>query len=428
MSLFKVAPKIQIKKKRSRHLKHRRTLWDFIRPRKSGVITGAADNDPSGIVTYTQTGAVAGLGLLWTVLFSLPMLVVVEEMSTRVGIVTKRGLNKIISAKFGFASAVFTALIVAVCNTLTIGANLAFMSQIASIFSGIPAQYWVGLFGLILLFILLKKGYAIISRYLLFITPIFLLYIISAFMVPDIPWANVVVNTVVPRLNLSDFSVIMLALGVFGTTVSPYLIFWQTTEEIEEKKKVKDIDEESAGVVSGMFFTQTVFFFIVLVAALVLHGQVGEVETAEQAALALKPLAGNISFFIFSIGIMASGLLAVPVLTASTAYTVADTFNWKEGLDKKQIHASGFYTIIILAMIAGIGIALSGFSPVMMLVYSQVLNGVLVPILLVYLILIANDKKIMGQHRNSFLANLISWVTVLVMGSLTLLMIWSWFK
>ncbi len=418
-------------KHKYRGKKRRRNFWNYFVPRKSGIITGAADNDPSGIVTYTQAGAVSGFSLLWLMVLSLPMLISVEEMSARVGVVAKKGLNKLIAQKFGIKWAGFTALIVLVCNVLTIAADIAGMGEVAATLTGINSIWYVLFFGLIFLYILISKGYRALSRFLLIITPIFLLYVVSAFLV-DVPWKEVVISTFVPSLNfLKSSDLILIAVGVMGTTISPYLIFWQTTEEIEERKTVDELDDETAGVVSGMFFCQIIFYFIIVAAAAVFFGQNKLLDSPGEAALALRPLAGDLAFLLFSVGIVGSGFLSVPVLAASTAYVVADTYSWKEGLEKKAWEAQGFYGVILLSIVGGVAIALSGIDAITMLFLTQVLNGMLVPILLVFLILITSDEKIMGKYKNSPTVRWIGWITFSIMVLFDLVLFWdlakAWF-
>jgi Mn2+/Fe2+ NRAMP family transporter len=404
--------------------KRRRSVFDYFRIRKAGIITGSADNDPSGIVTYTQAGAVAGTGLLWTMLAALPFLAVIEEMSARVGVVAKRGLNRVIAEKFGLRWATFAAMIVLICNIATISADLAGMSEVAYLISGVDKVYWVLLFGLVLLWLLLSKGYKIVSRYLLFITPIFLLYIISSFMV-DAHWVSALRDTVVPNLQFLTKDKALLAVAIIGTTVSPYLIFWQTTEEIEDHKTVKDLDDETAGTISGMFWCQIITFFIIVSAAAVFFGQNKMIESAYEAAASLRPLAGDSAFLLFSIGILGSGALAIPVLAASTAYTVSDTFKWGGSLEKEQWKAQGFYGIILLSMVIGTALAASNLNAIYIMVLSQALNGFLIPFLVFFLLRVSNDKKIMGEYTNRFWSNFIGWISFAFFIFFDLVLVWQ---
>lgn len=406
--------------------KRRRHIRDYFHIAKDGIITGAADNDPAGVVTYTQVGATVGFSQLWLMLLSLPLLTAVEEMSARVGVVTKHGLNAIISKYFGYRLALGVALIVVIANVATIGADIAGMAEVMGIFFKINFVYFILPLALILISLLLAENYQKMSRLFFILTPLFLLYVAAGFLThPD--WYQVIINTVVPKLKF-DISYLALAVGLLGTTISPYLLFWQTTEEVEDRKTVKDLKDERVGVFWGMFYSHFVFYFIIVAAAAVLFGKIGSIETASQAALALKPVAGELAFFFFALAILISGFLAVPVLAATTAYVTADTFHWKEGLDKKLFQARGFYAVLIGALIFGGLLVGLGVNPVKMLVYSQILNGFLMPILLIILLKVTSNSQIMGKYTNGFWAKLFGWLGVLVFVVLDLLLIWQWIK
>lgn len=407
-------------------VKKRRSILDFFWKSKRGIIAGAADNDPAGIVTYTQTGAIAGYNLLWLVPLSLPLLVAVEEMSARIGIVTKKGINQIIIENFGLFWAWFTTIIIVICNTLTIGADIAAMADVTNILTGIPSVVFALLFGALFLFVLYKKGYAVISRWLFILTPVFLAYIVSAFLF-DVPWGQALRDTFIPRLSVINIDLAMVALGFLGTTITPFLVFWETTQEIEERKDLSHLGRERIGVTTGMFFTQFVTFFIVVAAAVAFSGGGHLITTARDAAVALKPL-GVVSFLLFSLGILGSGLIAIPVLASSTGYTFAETMQWSRGLNKSFPKAKGFYMIIFLSIIIGVIISLSGFNAILMLLYSQVLNGILMPILLVFLLLITNNKKIMGTNKNKFWSNFFGIFAVAINILFITIMVWGWIK
>ena len=403
--------------------KKRRSIKDFFLRSKRGVITGAADNDPSGIVTYTQTGAIAGFRLLWLCLIAVPILTVIEEMSARIGIVTKRGVNQVVIENYGRVWAYSVALIVLVCNTFTIGADIAAMADVAASLTSLPGFFYVILLGGIFFLLLWKKGYKAISSYLFVLTAFFILYIASALLL-DVPWGNALRHTFMPSL---DLSLSFIAVAFLGTTLSPYLIFWEANQEIEEKKKVEDLKKESIGQAVGMFFSQFIAFFIVVAAATVFAGNNHELSSAKEVAFALKPL-GNSSFLLYSLGILGAGLLAIPVLSASTGYTIAETFGWSRSLDKKVSQARGFYVVMITSLFIGVLIALFRFNPVLMLLYSQVLNGLLMPVLIILLLKITNNPKIMGQYTNKFWTNFIGIIALVVTIGFDLMMIWDWIR
>lgn len=407
-------------------IKRRRSIFDFFWKSKRGIITGAADNDPSGIVTYTQTGALAGYNLLWLAPLAIPLLVVVEEMSARIGIITRKGINRVVIENFGLAWAWLATIIILICNTITIGADIAAMADIANILTGLPMVIFSIFFGLVFAFILYKKGYATVSRWLFIITPVFLLYIVSAFLF-DVPWGQVLRDTFLPTMTSFNTDFALVAVGFLGTTITPFLVFWETTQEIEERRDERHLEREKVGVTTGMIFTQLVTFFIVVAAAAAFAGQNHLIETARDAALALKPL-GTLSFLFFSLGILGSGLIAVPVLASTTGYTLSETFNWERGLSKSFPKARGFYLIIFISIIIGVIISISGYNPMLMLLYSQVLNGILMPILLVFLMIICNSRKIMGKYTNKFWTNFFGIVAIIINVLFVVLMFINWFK
>lgn len=395
--------------------KRRRHIKDYFTLAKDGVITGAADNDPSGIVTYTQVGALTRLSQLWLLFLTVPMLIVVEEMSARVGVVTKKGLNRVIEDHYGRSIALLAMALVITCNTATLGADMAGMAAVLELFTGINYLLLLVPIGVIILYVLIRQNYDKVSRLLFLISPILLVYVLTVLMArPN--WAQIIKATLIPSARFST-TFFMAAVALFGTTISAYLLFWQTTEEVEDKKTVRDLKDESLGVRMGMIYAHVIFYFIVLTGAIVLFGKVGGVEswTAADAAQALKPLAGELSYVLFSIGILGSGFLAVPVLALTTAYVVRDTLRWREDLGEKFSQARGFYIVIALSLAAGALLSLLGIKPMAMIFYSQILQGILTPILLIFLVLISNNPKVMGKHTNGFWTNLIGWATVIVM-------------
>lgn len=404
----------------------RRSILDFFWRSKRGVITGAADNDPAGIVTYTQTGAIAGFKLLWMALLVWPLLIAVEEMSARIGVVAKKGINQVIIENYGKFWAYLATLIVLVCNTFTIGADIAAMADVAYLLTGINSIIFVVILGGLFFYLLWKNGYRAVSRYLFLITPIFILYIASALFL-DVPWGQALRDTFIPPFGSFNSSLIFIAVAFIGTTLSPYLIYWETTQEIEERKTVDELKNESKGTAAGMFFSQFITYFIVVAAAAAFADSYHEFNSAKEAALALKPL-GNLSFLFFSLGILGAGLLGIPVLSASTGYTVSETFGWKKGLDKKFNEAKGFYLVMSLSLAVGLVIALFGFNPILALIYSQVLNGVLMPILILLLLLITNNKKIMKSYTNKIFTNFFGILALLVTLGFDIMLLIDWLR
>jgi Mn2+/Fe2+ NRAMP family transporter len=410
------------------HHKRRRHIRDYFVLAKDGVITGAADDDPSGIVTYIQVGALTKFSQLWLIFLTLPMLIVVEDMSARVGVITKKGLNLVIEEHYGRLWAWFAMVLVVICNTATLGADMAGMAAVIEMFTGIPFLWFLLPIGLIILALLIREGYALVSRVLFIISPILLVYIVNVLLTKP-NWSQIAGATVIPTIHLNA-TFLSAAVALFGTTISAYLLFWQTNEEIEEGKTIEDLKDETLGVRFGMVFASLVFYFIILAGAIVLYGHVGlnvNNWSAADIAMALKPLAGKLSYLLFSIGILGSGIVAVPVLALTTAYVVRDTLKWNEGMDDKLSKARGFYLVIGLSLAVGALLSLIGIKPMAMLFYSQVLQGVLTPILLIFLILTSNNKRVMGEHTNGFWANFIGWATVVVMLVLSAAMFWQLF-
>lgn len=393
-------------------IKKRRGLGHHFGISKDGVITGAADNDPAGIATYLQVGATTGFSLLWLIPLITPLVIAVEEMSARIGVVTKKGLAKVIREQYGASWAYLAALIVLVCNVATITANIAAMSEILAEFTGGSWLWFVLPIAVILLTILIGRGYAVLSRYLIFATVVLLLYIVTGVMLkPDM--SDIVTGIFQPVLAL-DHIFLLAAVAFIGTTISPYLIFWQATSEVEDNKKVKDMQKESLGVAAGFIFANLVAFFIVITAAMTFSG--GElIPTTTQAALALKPLLGQWAFLFFAIGILGSGFLGIPVLASSTAYVGAEVMKMPEGLSKTVKQAPGFYIILIASLLGAGLLAFTSIPPMLLLLYSQVLNGILTPILIVLLLLISNNKAVMKNHTNGIWSNALGGASVILM-------------
>jgi len=406
----------------------RRNISDFFSSKKDGIISGAADNDPSGIVTYLQVGATTGLSMVWLLAISTPMLIVVEEMSARVAAVTKKGLGQVLAEKYGIKLALFMVLFTMMANIATIGADIAGMGDIlAAWFKMEDYQLlFVILMGLICTLFLLRGRYQSITRYLYLLTPVFLAYVVAVFIVgPD--WKQVIHDIVLPHTRFNA-SYVALAVGMLGTTITPFVIFWETTEDVEQKLKIGDIPKSKSGIRFGMIYSNITAMFMIVLSSVVLGVNGGSIETLRQASEVLQPLVGNFAFALFSIGVLGAGFLALPVLASSTAYMLADVFRWKSGLDKQQIDAPSFYSVILLAMIFGVVINIFGISPIQMLVWSQIFVGLVVPFLVLVLTNISNDKKVMGEHVNSWKANTVAYLTIVVLFLADILLVFDWIK
>jgi NRAMP (natural resistance-associated macrophage protein)-like metal ion transporter len=412
-------------------------LKKFLRILGPGFITGASDDDPSGIATYSQTGAQFGYSQSWTSLFSFPFMTVIQEICGRIGMVTGEGLSAVIKIHYAKPVLYVAVLLLLVANTINVGADLGAMASSGQLLLGIPFWIWLLVITSITLGLQIIFPYPTYARFLKFLTFSLFAYILTAFVVQQ-DWTKITVSTLVPSFSLSrDYLLNIVA--ILGTTISPYLFFWQSDEEVEEEidhHKIRamgkgtpkvskyDIRSMRLDTVIGMLFSNLVMFFIIVTTASTLgaHG-ITNIGTADQAAQALRPLAGNFAFLLFAAGIIGTGLLAVPVLAGSASYAVGEAFNWKVGLNKRFNQAPAFYGVIILATIVGLAVNFTPIKPFQLLYYTAVFNGLAAPPLMVLLMLISNNKKIMGEHTNSWFSNSMGWGITVVMGvaGLTLL-------
>ncbi len=399
-----------------------RRIRSYIRFLGPGIITGAADDDPSGITTYSIVGASTGYNLLWLSLYTIPMAVAVQVMSARIGLVTKQGLAKIIKEHYGLLIILASAFVVLASNIVTIAADLAgSAAAINLLVPRIKIGYLVPAVAILTAVSEVFISYKMLERYLKWVLLVLLSYVFAGFLShPN--WATALYHTIFPRL-VFDKTQLTAAVAFLGTTISPYLFFWQTSQEVEELKAEK-LNYVTRGkmrarvneVNLGFIYSNTLTFFIVLTTAATLHREgITNIQTAAQAARALRPLAGNVSELLFTIGLVASGLLAIPVLAASNAYVVAELFGWNEGLSKKVSNAPRYYLTIVISIIVGIAIDYVNINPFQAMYYSQVFVGILTPVLVIVIMLVSNNKKIMGDHVNGLLANLFGAVTILAM-------------
>ncbi len=397
-----------------------------------GFITGASDDDPSGIGTYSQTGAQFGYSQLWLAFFSIPFMVAVQEMCGRIGLVTGEGLSSVMRRKFPLPILYAAVLLLFLANTINIGADLGAMAASAQLL--LPVPFTLLLLGMtsVTLFLEIMIPYKIYAGYLKYLTLSLFSYIIVAFFVNQ-PWDVVVMSTLVPSFSFGK-EYLMNIVAFLGTTISPYLFFWQTSEEVEEKlshKKLSilpwgwglksvhksDLTRMRIDTVIGMVFSNIVAFFIMVTAASTLgFAGITEIESAAQAAEALRPLAGDFAFLLFTVGVIGTGLLAVPVLAGASSYAIAELFHWHEGLSLTFRQAKGFYVIIILSTVGGVLVNFIGIPPFRMLYYTAIFNGIAAPILLVMILLIANDRKIMGNYVNSKWSNIFGGIITVLMG------------
>lgn len=405
-------------------------LKKFLKDFGPGFITGASDDDPSGIATYSQTGAQFGYSQLWTSLFSLPFMVVIQEMCGRIGMVTGRGIAAVIRKNYGKTVLYFCVFLLLFANTINIGADLGAMAASAQLLLGVPFVFWlvgITLFSILMQIMIPYKTY---QRFLKYAGLTLLAYVVAALVIKQ-DWSAAFHATLIPHITWNK-AYILNIVALLGTTISPYMFFWQADEEVEEEIEFKKLHVMGQGkpkvnkkdIVSlrwdtfiGMLFSNIITFFIIVTAASTLNANgIFNVATANEAAEALRPFAGNFAYVLFAAGIIGTGLLAVPVLAGSASYALSEALNIKEGLYRKFKQAHGFYAIIIIATLVGLFINFSGIPPFKMLYYAAILNGICAPVLMVVILLIANNKKIMGEHKNRALSNVLGILITAVMG------------
>jgi NRAMP (natural resistance-associated macrophage protein)-like metal ion transporter len=392
-----------------------------------GVITGAADDDPSGIATYSVAGAQLGTRLLWTALLTWPLMAAVQVMCARIGMVTGQGLAGNFKHRFpGWLLRVFvTALLAA--NTINIAADLAGMADAAEMLSGVKSHLFVVAFALLISWATVRLRYHQISNVLKWLVLVLFAYPITAFVV-GADWGQVLRDTLVPSVphTRDEWSTLV---AILGTTISPYLFFWQASEEVEEEKAagqstlaqrrgatVEELQLRRMDVGVGTFFSNMVMFFIILTTAITLNRNgITHVETTRQAAEALRPLAGKFAATLFTVGIVGVGFLAIPTLAGSTAYAFAETLGWRQGLDQKLKQARAFYALILLSTGLGVGLDFAGINPVKALYWTAIINGLLAPFLLAAILVVASDKKLMQGQPSSRLGWSVVAITTVAM-------------
>ena len=390
-----------------------------------GLITGASDDDPSGIVTYSQAGAQFGLSTLWTALLTFPLMAAMQGMAARIGLVTCKGLTGTLRQHYPkwvlYSMILFTFPAV----VLNIGADIQSMGAVANLLvPAIPSFSFSIFFTALLIYIIIRYPYQKMAGFLKWLCLGLLLYLVVPFLVHQ-NWSKVLRHTVVPDIRLDkDFLSILVA--ILGTTISPYLFFWQATMEVEDqqhltrKKRIvvdkKTLENMRSDVNIGMLFSNLVMFFVILTAGSVLFpAGITQIDTVEQAARALKPLAGELSYVLFAVGVIGTGFLAIPVLAGCVSYMLAETFKFSMGLDKKFGEAKRFYTVIIVSLVAGLCMQFLGVSPVKALLYAAILYGLTAPVLIAVILHIGNNKKIMGEYTNSRFSNILGFLTLLLM-------------
>jgi len=400
-------------------LKKAKNYWYLLGP---GLTTGASDDDPSGIATYSQTGAQYGFGLLWLAAFTFPLMAVIQEMCARIGLVTGRGLAGSIRVHFGRKVLYISTLLLFAANTFNIGADIGAMANAVQLLRPhFDFSLLVIGFTVVILALQIFTPYVRYARYLKWLALVLFAYILSAILAhPD--WHTVLRYSIVPHITFSKTQLLLIC-AILGTTITPYLFFWQTSQEIEEEiaagqttlksragSEPAEIKKMRIDVWSGMFLSNIVMFFIIAACASVLfkHG-ITNINTAAQAAEALRPFAGSATFWLFAIGIMGMALLAIPVMAAASAYAISESIGKRQGLNSKLKQGSAFYGVIIISMLIGLGLNFIGLNPIKALIYSAVLNGVVAPIILVLILLIARNKHVMGEWANGKISAGLGW-------------------
>ena len=408
-------------------------LPSFLRHVGPGVVTGAADDDPSGIATYTQAGAQFGTGLLWTVFLSLPFMIAIQLVSARIGRVTGKGVAANLRAHTPKTFLMTMVALLVVANTINIAADIAAMGEALQLVVGGGQHFHSVAFGVITVLLQVFVPYRKLAPILKWLTLFLFAYVIAVFMV-DVPWVTVLHDLVIPKLQWTS-GYWMMIVALLGTTISPYLFFWQASQEVEElrlkggevgtdKQIRRDLKRVKRDTYIGMFFSNAVAFFIMLLGGVVLYAAgVRDVTSAAQAAQALRPLAGDFTFALFAGGIIATGLLAVPVLASSSAYAVAEAFGWPDGLERQWFEAKHFYAVIVVATMVGTGMDFTPIEPMKALYWSAVINGVVAVPIMAGLMLLSSKQEVMGTFTSGIKTRWFGWGGVGVMGFAVLMML-----
>ena len=409
---------------------NRSGLQNFLDELGPGLITGAADDDPSGISTYSVAGASFGYATLWTALLSFPLMAAIQLMCARLGMVTGCGLASVIRSRYPRPILWLACSLVIVANIFNIGADLGGMADAMQMMSGVRAYYWTPIFAALIIALLMWTSYSTMARVFKWLTLVLFAYVITAFLAHP-RWSAVLHATFVPHVEWTkDYLAVLV--GILGTTISPYLFFWQAAQEVEEdRERGKTTVAQRRGstnlelrvaqkdVITGMLLSNLVMYFLILTTGATLHVHgVTQIETAKQAAEALLPLAGKGAYLLFTLGIVGTGMLAVPVLAGSSAYAIAEAARWKSAsLCAEPQRARKFYAVIAVAIIVGLSLDFAGFNAVKMLFWSAILNGLLAPPLVVMVVLLTSDRKVMGSRANSRGMQALGWSCAFVMSA-----------
>lgn len=396
-----------------------------------GLVTGASDDDPSGIATYSQAGAAFGLATLWTSLIAFPLMSAIQQMCARIGFVTNMGLSGTIKKYYSKKLLYVMLLFSFPAIVLNIGADIFAMGAVGNmLFPHIESMWFSVFFTALLIILIIYLPYQKIASILKYLCISMLVY----FIVPFLYKQNIITiiqNTFIPTFTFSKEYYAILV-GILGTTISPYLFFWQASMEVEERRHKKEIvinkktiSEINGDVDFGMGFSGLIMYFIILTTGTVLfNGNIHDIQTVEQAAMALRPLAGDAAYLLFSIGIIGTGLIAIPVLSGSLSYMISEIFDWEQGLDKKFHEAKAFYSIIIICLILGLSLHYLGISPIQALIYTAVLYGCTAPVLIAIILHISNNKRIMGEFTNTLYTNIAGFIALVIMSLASVILLY----
>lgn len=410
----------------------------FLKRLGPGLITGASGDEPSGIVAFSQAGARFGFATLWTAIASVPLMIVVQHICAKIGMVSGRGLAGVLHRYYPKKLLYPVVIGLVIANTINAGADIAAIAAAINMFVPIPISAMVIPIAISIVVLQIWGSYRLIVKVFKWLTLSLFAYVIAAFLAkPD--WSAVVWATFVPQISFTS-EYITTIVAILGTTISPYLFFWEASEEVEDEKSEgrktltarkgatdAEIKKEKIDTIIGMLFCNVVVYFVILAAGMTLHvsGKT-EIQSATEAAEALRPFAGNLATVLFAIGLIGAGLLAIPVLTGSAAFAVAETFGWPSGLDEKPRHAKKFYGVIAASTLVGVTIDFAGINPMSALFWTAVINGVVAPPLLVVVMLIANNKRVMGVRTNGIFTNIVGWLATGIMFAAAIGMFLTW--
>ncbi len=404
----------------------KRPLERFFSNLGPGLITGAADDDPSGISTYSVAGAAFGYLPLWTALFSFPLMTAVQLICARLGLVTGLGLAAVIRRRYSRWVLWGACALLVVANVINIAADLGGMAEATMMVTGAPVPLMVPVYGVVIVSLLMWSSYRSIARVFKWLTLVLLAYVLTAF-VARVDWRLALQATVMPRMEWSRafFSVLV---AILGTTISPYLFFWQAAQEVEEERSMgrnlahrrgatrKELNSCRTDVITGMFASNAIMYFIIMTTAATLHAHgKTNIATAQEAAEALRPLAGAGAYWLFTLGLIGTGMLAVPVLAGSCAYAIAEASAWRGSLDRRPRRAKKFYIVLAVAMALGIALNYAGLNAIGLLFTTAVINGVLAPPLILIVLLLTGDRTVMGDAVNSGTVAFLGWLAFAVM-------------